>query len=86
VTFAETRFGIELVINTARRAELNDWLARGVRPMFEQRVLAITEDIMFKWRLLVEDGRKARLTPLTARSPHRSETLRPAGSMVRPQL
>ena len=27
--------------------------------MFEQRVLAITEDVMFKWRLLVEDGRKA---------------------------
>ena len=27
--------------------------------MFERRVLAITEDIMFKWRLLVEDGRKA---------------------------
>ena len=25
--------------------------------MFEQRVLAITEDIMFKWRLLVEVGR-----------------------------
>jgi len=30
--------------------------------MFEQRVLAITEDIMFKWRLLVEDGRKAGYT------------------------
>jgi predicted nucleic acid-binding protein len=42
-----------------RRAELNDWLALKVRPMFEQRVLAISEDIMFKWRLLVEDGRKA---------------------------
>jgi predicted nucleic acid-binding protein len=27
--------------------------------MFDQRVLPITEDIMFKWRLLVEDGRKA---------------------------
>jgi hypothetical protein len=27
--------------------------------MFEQRILAITEHIMFKWRLLVEDGRKA---------------------------
>jgi predicted nucleic acid-binding protein len=25
----------------------------------ERRILAITEDIMFKWRLLVEDGRKA---------------------------
>ena len=59
VTFAEIRFGIELVIDAGRRAELNDWLAHKVRPMFEQRVLAITEDIMFKWRLLVEDGRKA---------------------------
>ena len=27
--------------------------------MFEQRVLAISEDVMFKWRLLVEEGRKA---------------------------
>jgi len=27
--------------------------------MFDQRVLAVTEDIMFKWRLLVADGRKA---------------------------
>ena len=26
--------------------------------MFEQRVLAVSEDVMFKWRLLVEDGRK----------------------------
>jgi predicted nucleic acid-binding protein len=30
--------------------------------MFEQRVLAITEDVLFKWRLLVEDGRKANHT------------------------
>jgi predicted nucleic acid-binding protein len=26
--------------------------------MFEGRVLPISEDVMFKWRLLVEDGRK----------------------------
>ena len=58
VTFAEIRFGIECVSDASRRAELNDWLAHKVRPMFEQRALAITEDIMFKWRLLVEDGRK----------------------------
>lgn len=58
-TFAEIRFGIELVTDAGRRAALNDWLAHKVRPMFEQRVLGITEDIMFKWRLLVEDGRKA---------------------------
>ena len=62
VTFAEIRFGIEIVADAGRRAELNDWLAHKVRPMFEQRVLAITEDIMFKWRLLVEEERKARHT------------------------
>jgi predicted nucleic acid-binding protein len=59
VTLAEIRFGIELVTNATKRAELNDWLAHRVRPMFEQRVLPVTEDIMFKWRLLVEDGRRA---------------------------
>jgi predicted nucleic acid-binding protein len=59
VTFAEIRFGIEVVTDASRRAELNDWLAHKVRPMFDQRVLAITEDVMFKWRLLVEDGRRA---------------------------
>jgi predicted nucleic acid-binding protein len=57
-TIAEIRFGIELVADASRRADLNDWLAHKVRPMLEQRVLAITEDIMIKWRLLVEDGRK----------------------------
>jgi toxin FitB len=62
VTFAEIRFGIEIVADASRRAELNDWLAHKVRPMFEQRVLPISEDVMFKWRLLVEEGRKARHT------------------------
>ena len=59
VTFAEIRFGIERVGDPNRRAELHNWLAHKVRPMFDQRVLAVSEDIMFKWRLLVEDGRKA---------------------------
>jgi toxin FitB len=58
VTLAETRFGIELVGEPNRRADLNDWLANKVRPMFGERVLQITEDIMLKWRLLVEEGRK----------------------------
>jgi toxin FitB len=59
VTFAEIRSGIERVGDATRRAELNDWLAHKVRPMFDQRALAVTEDVMFKWRLLVADGRKA---------------------------
>jgi len=62
VTLAEIRFGIELVTDPNRRGALNDWLAQKVRPMFDQRVLPITEDIMLRWRLLVEEGRKTGYT------------------------
>jgi toxin FitB len=58
VTLAEIRFGIEVLPDVTRRSELNDWLAHKVRPMFEQRVLQITEHVMLKWKLLVEEGRK----------------------------
>ena len=59
VTLAELRFGIELLSEeSSRRDELNDWLTHNIRPMFEERVLQVTEDIMFKWRIVVEDGRK----------------------------
>jgi toxin FitB len=59
-TVAELRFGIELLIKgDSRRDELNAWLMHEVRPMFAQRVLPITEDVMFRWRLLVHEGRKA---------------------------
>ena len=58
VAFAEIRYGTETVGDPIRRAELNDWLLNRVRPMFDQRVFEVSEDVMFKWRLLVEDGRK----------------------------
>jgi toxin FitB len=58
VTFAEIGFGIELCADAGRRAALNQWLAHEVRPMFADRVLAVSEDVMFTWRMLVEQGRK----------------------------
>ena len=58
VTFAELRFGIEQVKDASKRADLIAWLANIVRPMFDQRVLEVTEQVMFRWRLLVEEGRK----------------------------
>jgi predicted nucleic acid-binding protein len=58
VTLAEIRFGIEQLPELPRRSELNEWLAHRVRPTFEQRVLPVTEDVMLRWRLLVEEGRK----------------------------
>jgi predicted nucleic acid-binding protein len=62
VTLAEIRFGIELVVDVNRRAELTAWLAHKVRPLFAQRVLDVTEDVIVKWRLLVEQGRKSGYT------------------------
>lgn len=59
VVLAEIRFGIELVQDIHKRADLTDWLGLQLRPMFEGRILPVSEDIMFKWRLLVEEGRKA---------------------------
>ncbi len=59
VTLAEIRFGIELIGEPGRRAALNDWLTHRVRPMFEGRVLPLSEEVILKWRLLVEEGRKS---------------------------
>ena len=58
VSIAEIRFGIELQEDVARRAELNDWLTLTLRPAFAGRILPVTEDILLKWRTLMEAGRK----------------------------
>jgi hypothetical protein len=62
VTFAEIRFGIELLKDSARRMELNEWLDNDLRPRFENRVLEINEGIMLMWKLLAHEGRKTRHT------------------------
>lgn len=58
VTLAEIRFGIELLPDAQLRAQLNEWLTHRVRPMFAERVLPVSEDVLFKWRMMVEEGRK----------------------------
>lgn len=59
VSLAEIRYGIERVTEPGRRVELSSWLSNRVRPMFENRILPISEEVMLTWRLLVEEGRKA---------------------------
>ncbi len=59
VSLGEIRYGIELTADPQKRAILQDWLAYDVRPMFDPlRTLPVTEDIVLKWRLMLEDGRK----------------------------
>lgn len=59
LSIAEIRFGIELQEDATRRAELNNWLTLTLRPAFAGWILPLTEDILLKWRLLMETGRKA---------------------------
>ena len=59
VSIAEIRFGIELQQDVTRRAELNEWLTLTLRPTFAGRILPVTEDILLKWRTLMEEGRKS---------------------------
>lgn len=59
VTLAELRFGIDLLSRgSTQRTDLFQWLMHTIRPMFNDRVLPVTEDIMFRWRFLMEEGRK----------------------------
>ena len=58
VVIAEIRFGIETTSNAVRREKLVAWLETLVRPMFAGRILAVTEAILLRWRLLIEDGRR----------------------------
>jgi toxin FitB len=58
VSIAEIRFGIQLQEQAARRSDLENWLALTLRPAFAGRILAVTEDILLRWRQLMEGGRK----------------------------
>lgn len=58
VTFAELRFGIERLPEGPQRADLADWLDQRVRPMFSGRVQPVNEDVMVRWRFLVDEGRR----------------------------
>jgi predicted nucleic acid-binding protein len=49
VTLAELRFGIELLSEgDNRRDKLNDWITHEIRPMFDRRLLPISEDVMLR--------------------------------------
>lgn len=62
VTFAEIRFGINRVTEPDRRHELNSWLDTELRPWFAGRVIEIDENVILRWREMVEAGRKSGYT------------------------
>ena len=71
VTLAEIRFGIDRLPDPAVRASFSAWLSQRVRPMFEQRVLPLSEDVVFRWRVAVAEVHGGRI---------RAENLHPHGA------
>jgi predicted nucleic acid-binding protein len=57
VTLAEIRFGIAKLQDALKRERLDDFLA-DVRAQFRGRVLPVSEDVVYRWRLLVDHGRQ----------------------------
>jgi len=62
ITIAEIRFGIEQLDDPSRRADLNLWLDRKLRPLFEGRILSIGEEVILRWKMLHVAGQKRRHT------------------------
>jgi toxin FitB len=58
ISLAEVRNSIELCPDPQKRSVLEDWLTFKVRPMFNpQRTLSVTEDMILRWRIMLEAGR-----------------------------
>jgi predicted nucleic acid-binding protein len=62
ITVAEIRYGIGRTPDALKRASIESWLDHTLRPMFRGRILPITEDVILRWRLMVEAGRQRRYT------------------------
>ena len=58
ITFAEICYGIERLTDAARRQDLTTWLERSLRPLFSGRTLEVSEDVILRWRQLLESGRR----------------------------
>ncbi len=62
VTLAEIRYGIERTADPLKRASIESWLDSTLRPMFQGRILPVSEAVILRWRLMVEAGRQQRRT------------------------
>lgn len=57
IVFAEIRYGAGQIDDANLRHEINQWLDTHLRPWFAGRVFAVTEDVIVRWREMVQIGR-----------------------------
>jgi len=58
ITFGEIRYGVEQIADPGRRADIQFWLDRVIRPLFAGRVAAVTEEVVMRWKAMVVEGQK----------------------------
>jgi toxin FitB len=58
ITFAEIRYGIERLTDAVRRQDLTLWLERTLRPLFHGRTLEVSENVVIRWRQMLEVGQR----------------------------
>ncbi len=58
VTIAELRYGIESLAESEQRSLIATWLDQRVRPLFADRIIALDESILVRWRMLQETGHR----------------------------
>jgi hypothetical protein len=59
VNIAEIRLGIVSETRIERRQGLQTWLIENVLPLFDDRVLAATEDAFLRWFVLADRGARS---------------------------
>ncbi len=62
VSMAEIRFGVESLSDAAKQSRYAAWLDEAVRPLFMERTLGITEDILVTWQSLALNMRRQKKT------------------------
>jgi toxin FitB len=62
VTLGEIRYGVSCIPDVLKRERRTYWLEHTIRPLFAGRVLEITEEVVFRWRVMLERGKAQGLT------------------------
>jgi predicted nucleic acid-binding protein len=57
VNIAEIRYGIELKQDPLQRADLTTWLDSVVSPLFEDRIHAVSEEVLLRWLFIIQEGK-----------------------------
>jgi toxin FitB len=58
ITLAELIYGVEQITDPIRRADYHVWIERDLRPLFYERTLPVSEDVIVRWKGMVVAGQK----------------------------